>query len=117
MKSPKELNFANSIMKVLQDAQSSGVDVKNVLDSISSKWQGDDNSAGTTPINLRDHVGKRILYTTSFDYFTKMGRVKEVSPKGFIEIEVYTGMNDNTHLQWYDPSTLYIQEIFEGSSI
>lgn len=116
MKSPNELNFANNMMGILKNANESGVDVKNVLESILNKWKTPEEDKKV--FIPKDNIGKTILFTCSFEYYVKQGKILSVSPKGFIEIEVYTKYGDQItkNINWFDPTTVYVQEVLEDVS-
>jgi len=113
MKSPTELNFANNLTGILKNAAESGVDVKNVLESMLDKWKTPEESAKV--FIAKDNIGKIILFNCTFEYYVKKGKIISVSPQGFIEIEVHNKHEDQISKQtsWFDPKTVYVQEVLE----
>lgn len=119
MKSPKELNFAQNLMTILKGAEQQGVDIKNVISSLNTRFEKDDKDPkAREPINVRTLVGKKVLYTSAQDYGIRLGVVISVSPKGFVEMESHYKVNDTEtkQISWIDPANLYIQEIFENDN-
>lgn len=115
MKSPKELNFAENLMTILRSAEQSGVDIKNVIGSLDQKFKKEEKEK-PEPINVRTLVGKEVLYTSAYDYGIRHGKILNVTSKGFVNIDVYHKIDGKETKQntWVDPSSLYIQEVFDN---
>ena len=111
MKTPLELNFSNNIMQLLETGKQQGVDVINVLESILVKMKKAENHT-EEPIDPYEYIGQKILFTSSFDYGLKQGKIVEITPKGYLKIEEYkdTGNGNITMTNYFDPQTVYIQD-------
>ena len=112
MKSPRELNFGNTISKMLASAAEQGVDVKNVIESILQKMNESDNKS-TLPVNAKYYINKHILYNVSFDSNLRNGYIRKITPKGFLCVEESVHGSKTYIEKYYDASTLYIQDVLD----
>jgi hypothetical protein len=119
MKGPQELNTGNMVLNVLKSAQDQGADIKNILQSIMDTLNIE-NDGSTLPVDPKKYINKNILYNVSFDDRLRKGVIKKITSKGYLCVEEnIPGMPltipdmPTTVTQYYDPRTLYIQDVLE----